>query len=50
MLDTSISSLLAHIQTELEQAFAQLNSWFAVPAALRHYRPADGGWTVDQIL
>ena len=50
MADSTISDLLAHIQAELEEAFAQLDAWFAAPIAVRHFQPVDGGWTVDQIL
>ncbi|TGE08485.1 DinB family protein [Hymenobacter fodinae] len=50
MPNASLTDLLAHIRTELEQAFAQLDDWFAAPAAARHFRPADGGWTGDEIL
>ena len=38
------------IRTALERTFAGLEGWFDEPAALRAYRPADGGWSVDEIL
>ncbi|GAB3651001.1 hypothetical protein GCM10027594_26190 [Hymenobacter agri] len=42
--------LIAEIDQRLVAAFDQLDTWFAAPAALRGYHPADGGWTVDEIL
>jgi hypothetical protein len=50
MSDSAIPDLLAHIRAELAQAFAQLDAWFAAPTAVRHFRPANGGWTVNEIL
>ncbi len=38
------------IGAALERTFAGLDGWFDEPAALRAYRPAGGGWSVDQIL
>ena len=42
--------LITEISQRLATAFAQLDGWFAAPAALRGYHPAHGGWTVDEIL
>ena len=46
----ALTSLIAEISQRLTTAFAQLDGWFAAPAPLRAYRPADGGWTIDEIL
>ncbi|GAA4035498.1 hypothetical protein GCM10022409_20240 [Hymenobacter glaciei] len=42
--------VIAEINQKLETAFAQLDDWFAAPEAIRRYHPADGGWTIDEIL
>lgn len=44
------TATLEEINQALLSAFNQLNDWFAAPAPLRAYRPADGGWTIDEIL
>jgi 1,6-anhydro-N-acetylmuramate kinase len=38
------------IRTALETAFAGLDGWFDETEAVRAYRPANGGWSVNQIL
>jgi hypothetical protein len=38
------------IRTALETAFAGLDGWFDETEAVRAYQPADGGWSVNQIL
>jgi hypothetical protein len=45
-----LTETLTHIRTTLDHAAADLDRWFDRPAALRAYRPADGGWTADEIL
>ena len=45
-----LTDLIAEISQRLATAFNQLDGWFAAPAPLRSYRPADGGWTIDEIL
>ena len=42
--------LIAEISQRLTAAFRELDGWLAAPASLRSYRPADGGWTVEEIL
>ena len=42
--------LIAEISQRLTAAFDQLAGWFAAPASLRSYPPANGGWTIDEIL
>jgi hypothetical protein len=44
------SVLIAEINRALEAAFTQLAEWFEAPVQLRTYRPATGGWTIDEIL
>ncbi|MBO2008157.1 DinB family protein [Hymenobacter negativus] len=44
------AALIAEINHALVSAFDQLNEWFAAPGPLRVYRPASGGWTIDEIL
>jgi hypothetical protein len=41
---------LADIKSSLNNTFASLDEWFDKPAALRAYRPHDGGWTIDEVL
>ena len=45
-----LTPLINEISQRLTTAFAQLDGWFAAPAPLRAHRPADGGWTVDEVL
>ncbi|MBH8556444.1 DinB family protein [Hymenobacter negativus] len=42
--------LIAEINQRLTTAFDELNNWFAAPAFLRNYHPANGGWSIDEIL
>lgn len=46
----TIQEHIASIQAALTDTFAALDAWFDVPADLRRFRPADGGWTVNEIL
>jgi DinB superfamily len=46
----TIQEHIASIQAALTDTFAALDAWFDAPADLRLYRPADGGWTVNEIL
>ena len=45
-----LTHLIAEIGQRLTTAFDQLDGWFAAPAPLRGYHPANGGWTIDEIL
>ena len=47
---TSPTSLIAEINQKLTSDFGQLDDWFAAPGPVRGYRPANGGWTIDDIL
>lgn len=42
--------LIAEISQRLTTAFDKLNDWFAAPALLRCYHPANDGWNIDEIL
>ena len=44
------ANVIAEINQKLEMAFRQLAGWFAAPQDLRGYRPANGGWTIDENL
>lgn len=44
------TSLLAELKSYLTDTFALVDQWFDQPAALRAYRPADLGWTTDEVL
>lgn len=45
-----IASLLAEPRSYLTATFALVDAWFDQPAAQRAYRPADLGWTTDEVL
>lgn len=45
-----IHALLAELRSFLQTTFAAVDAWFDEPASLRHFGPADGGWTIDEIL
>jgi hypothetical protein len=38
------------VEGALGEVFAELDVWFDRPEGLRRYRPASGGWSVDQVL
>ena len=41
---------ITEISQKLTAAFGLLDGWFAAPVPLRGYHPANGGWTIDEIL
>lgn len=45
-----IPALLNEIRLSLTGVTAQVDTWFDKPETLRQYRPANGGWTIDEIL
>lgn len=45
-----VTSLLAELKNYLTETFALVDTWFDQPAALRAYRPADLGWTINEVL
>lgn len=45
-----INSLLSEIRSHLISTFESIDTWFDKSLALRHYRPENGGWTIDEIL
>ena len=46
----NLTGLIAETNQKLAVDFGALDSWFAAPAPVRSYRPANGGWSIDQIL
>lgn len=42
--------LLHDIRAALDAAFEDVDRWFDRDAALRTFKPANGGWTIDQVL
>ncbi len=42
--------MIGKIGEGLTETFAEVDTWFDRDKALRTYRPAHGGWTVNQIL
>jgi hypothetical protein len=45
-----IASLLPELSSYLTDTFALVDQWFDQPAAVREYRPADLGWTTNEVL
>lgn len=41
---------IAAIRAALHAIRVDLDPWFDRPAELRRFRPADGGWTIDEVL
>ena len=44
------TSLLAELKSYLIDTFALVDPWFDQPSARREYRPADLGWTTNEVL
>lgn len=45
-----ITRLLTELRSYLTDTFTLVDQWFDQPAVLRAYRPADLGWTTDEVL
>jgi hypothetical protein len=45
-----IEHLLTIIKNNLTETFSEVDSWFDKDEKLRNYKPANGGWTINQIL
>ncbi|MCK6694082.1 MAG: DinB family protein [Thermoanaerobaculia bacterium] len=45
-----IQKIIFEIRHTLDTVTRQVDAWFDKPVALRHYRPENNGWTVDEIL
>ncbi|PHN01095.1 DinB family protein [Flavilitoribacter nigricans] len=45
-----LASYIQHIRIHLIRTHVRVLDWFEVSDALKAYRPADGGWTVAEIL
>lgn len=41
---------ISAVRNALRQTFEATYPWFEKPEAIRSFRPADGGWTIDEIL
>lgn len=41
---------IAAVRNAVIDAFAEVDAWFDRPAAVRAFRPASGGWTIDEVL
>ncbi|MBN8787103.1 MAG: DinB family protein [Terrimonas sp.] len=46
----SIQTIIADIKAFLVDTFSTIDTWFDKEANLRNYRPANGGWTINEIL
>jgi hypothetical protein len=46
----TIKATIHSIHQHLTDTFAAVDSWFDQPEDLRNWRPADGGWTINEIL
>jgi hypothetical protein len=44
------TTLLTEVKSYLSSTFVLVDRWVEEPAALRAYRPADLGWTVNEVL
>ena len=42
--------LIAELQVELHDAFAQVDAWFDQLAILQTFVPADQGWSIEEVL
>lgn len=49
-LTASHGATVARVRAEVEAVFAELAGWFDKPEPVRQYRPADSGWTIDEVL
>ena len=45
-----IAEILSKLKGELQNAFINLDEWFAVNDSLLNYRPQNGGWSTTEIL
>ena len=45
-----ITDVVNRIKTELLATFNELFTWFEVENQLLNYQPANGGWSIQQIL
>jgi hypothetical protein len=41
---------IERVRTALDQTFGEIDGWFDRPEALRGYKPASGGWSIDEVL
>lgn len=45
-----IHTIISEIKTFLVTTFSTIDAWFDKDLELRNYRPANGGWTINEIL
>jgi len=41
---------IERVRTALDETFGAIDGWFDKPEALRSYKPANGGWSIDEVL
>jgi hypothetical protein len=46
----NILGTITHIRNFLTNTFDEIDTWFELPETLRHFRPARGSWTIDEVL
>jgi hypothetical protein len=46
----NIQTIIADIRSSLVNTFNRIDGWFDKDEELRSYRPANGGWTINEIL
>ena len=46
----TINDIIQDIDNTLINAFKNVDNWFDKPENIRHYRPQNGGWTINEIL
>ena len=44
------TSTINRVRTALDQTFGAIDGWFDKPEVLRAYKPASGGWSIDEVL
>jgi len=47
---TDAGTTVVHVRLAVSDAFDRVDAWFDTPRDVRLYRPADSGWTVDEVL
>lgn len=45
-----IKNTIQEIRLQLQETFAQVDAWFAVPDNVSSYMPVNNGWTIVQVL
>jgi DinB superfamily len=50
MTTTPYTSTIDRVHRALDQTFSEIDGWFDRPEDLRTYKPANGGWSIDEVL